>query len=218
MISALILVDIQNDFLPGGPLAVPEGDQVIAVANRVQPYFEMIVATQDWHPADHGSFAANHPGKNPGEIVELDEIQQILWPVHAVQKTKGAEFAGDLETSRWSAVIQKGMDPLVDSYSAFFDNGYRQATGMTALLREREVTDLYVMGLATDYCVKFSVLDGISQEFRVNVIVDGCRGVDVHEGDSREALLDMEDAGAKLICSSDVPALLAAKHKGVPHE
>lgn len=216
MISALILVDIQNDFLPGGSLAVPEGDQVVAVANRVQPYFEVIVATQDWHPADHGSFAANHEGKKPGDIVELDEIQQILWPVHAVQGTRGAAFSAKLETARWSSIVQKGKDPQVDSYSAFFDNGYRQATGMTALLRDRQVTDLYVMGLATDYCVKFSVLDGIAQEFRVNVIVDGCRGVDVRKGDSREALLDMEEAGARLISSSDLPSLLAEKHKGVP--
>jgi nicotinamidase/pyrazinamidase len=208
--KALILVDLQNDFLPGGALAVAEGDQVIPVANELQGYFNLIFATQDWHPADHGSFAANHPGKNPGDIIELEEVQQILWPVHCVQGSPGADFAPLLESSRWSAVVQKGKDPLIDSYSAFFDNGYRQSTALAGLLHSHGVQEIFVMGLATDYCVKFSALDGIAQEFRVTVVVDGCRAVNMRKGDGDEAILDMRDAGARLATSSEIRNILAA--------
>jgi nicotinamidase/pyrazinamidase len=128
--KALLIVDIQNDFLPGGALAVPGGDEVIPVANRLHAQFELVVATQDWHPANHGSFAANHPCRRPGEIIDLNGLSQILWPVHCVQNTPGAAFAPGLDTSRFAALFQKGTDPGIDSYSAFFDNGHRKATGL----------------------------------------------------------------------------------------
>jgi nicotinamidase/pyrazinamidase len=127
---ALILVDLQNDFVSGGALAVPDGDAVVPVANRVQSCFDLVVATQDWHPADHGSFAANHPGRRPGDVIELSGLAQILWPVHCVQHTPGAAFVPGLDMRRVARVFQKGTDPLIDSYSGFFDNGHRRSTGV----------------------------------------------------------------------------------------
>ncbi|MGB7490647.1 MAG: bifunctional nicotinamidase/pyrazinamidase, partial [Thermoanaerobaculia bacterium] len=156
---ALILVDLQNDFLPGGALEVPDGDQVIPVANRVQPLFEVVVASQDWHPADHGSFAASHPGKQPGEQIELAGLTQILWATHCVQDSEGARLASGLETSRIDRIFYKGSDPQIDSYSCFYDNGHRRSTGLAEYLREQRATEVYLLGLATDYCVKFSALD-----------------------------------------------------------
>jgi nicotinamidase/pyrazinamidase len=163
---ALVLVDIQNDFVPGGALPVPEGDKVVPIANRVQPLFDLVVATQDWHPQNHGSFAANHPGKHPGEVIDLNGLPQILWPVHCVQGTPGAEFVPGLEMRQVASIIHKGTDPEIDSYSGFFDNGHRKATGLEAYLKSQGVDDVYVMGLATDYCVKFTVLDAVQQGFR----------------------------------------------------
>src|SRR5688500_5437345 len=163
--KALILVDLQNDFLSGGAPAVPDGDVVIPIANELQQKFPLVVATQDWHPANHGSFAANHPGKKPGDIIELNGLPQILWPVHCVQGTRGAEFVAGLDGSRVARVFHKGTDAGIDSYSGFFDNGHRKATGLGDYLKERGVTDVYVMGLATDYCVKFTALDARQLEF-----------------------------------------------------
>src|SRR2546422_10270623 len=151
--NTLILVDIQNDFVPGGALPVPGGDAIIPVVNRLQPHAELVVATKDWHPVNHGSFAANHSGMRPGEIIELNGLQQILWPVHCVQNTAGAEFVRGLDVSRVAKVFVKGTDPTVDSYSGFFDNGHRADTGLGGYLREKNVTEAYVVGLATDYCV-----------------------------------------------------------------
>ncbi len=203
--NALILVDIQNDFLPGGSLAVPGGDAVISVANRVQPGFELVVATQDWHPRDHASFAANQPGHAVGEVIDLDGLQQILWPVHCVQDTPGAEFAAALDTSRIAAVFRKGADRTVDSYSGFFDNGRRHATGLGDHLRQKNVTDVYILGLATDYCVKFTALDARSLGFNTHLIQDGCRGVNLAPGDADRALADLTRAGVHLTTSSQVP-------------
>jgi nicotinamidase/pyrazinamidase len=202
--NALILVDIQNDFLPGGALAVPRGDEVIPVANRVQSRFDLIVATQDWHPPDHGSFAPNHPGKRPGDVIELAGLAQVLWPVHCVQQTPGADFAPSLDRSRWTAVIQKGTDPQIDSYSGFFDNGRRRATGLHELLEARGVTDLYLLGLATDYCVKFTALDACLLGYRTRLIEDGCRGVELHAGDVAAAMAAMRSAGVHVITSDQV--------------
>ncbi len=151
--KTLILIDIQNDFLPGGALAVPSGDHVIPVINRLQPQFELVVATQDWHPPDHGSFAANHPGRQVGDVIDLDGLQQILWPVHCVQNTHGAELAADLNTARVAKVFRKGTDSRIDSYSGFFDNGHRKTTGLGEFLKQQAVDEVYIAGLATDYCV-----------------------------------------------------------------
>jgi nicotinamidase/pyrazinamidase len=202
VVNALVLVDLQNDFLPGGALAVPHGDEVIPVANEVQSKFSLIVATQDWHPATHGSFASQHPGKNPGEIGELAGHPQVMWPDHCVQDTPGAAFAPALNTTKIARVFPKGTDPAIDSYSGFFDNGRQKATGLGDYLREKGVTDVYVMGLATDYCVKATALDARSLGFNVHLIVDGCRGVELAPGDVENALTQMVYRGVRLVRSS----------------
>jgi len=202
--NALILVDIQNDFLPGGALAVPAGDEVIPVANRVAPKFDLVVATQDWHPPNHGSFAANHPGRKPGDVIDLNGIEQILWPVHCVRNTPGAAFAAGLDTSRVECVFQKGTDPAIDSYSTFFDNARRKATGLGDYLKEQGVRDVYLLGLATDYCVKFSALDAVELGFNTRVIEDGCRAVNLEAQDEVNALAEMKRAGVMLVRSADL--------------
>lgn len=206
---ALILVDIQNDFLPGGALAVPDGDAVIEVANRLQPQFELVVATQDWHPANHGSFAANHPGRSAYELSELNGLPQVLWPVHCVQHSPGAEFSMALDIRWVDKVIYKGTDPEVDSYSGFFDNGRRKSTGMEDYLRGRGVTEVFVMGLATDYCVKATAMDAISLGFETYLIVDGSRGVNLTPGDVDKAIAEMEEAGVKALLSVNLPERVA---------
>lgn len=202
--KALILVDLQNDFCPGGALAVPHGDEVIDVANRMQKHFDLIVATQDWHPADHGSFAATHPGKKPGEVIDLHGLEQVLWPVHCVQGTHGAEFVQGLATEKIAHVIQKGTDPEIDSYSGFHDNGHRKATGLGKYLHEQGVEDVYILGLATDYCVKFTALDARREGFTTYLIEDGCRGVELKEGDMARALQEMRQAGAIILESGQI--------------
>jgi nicotinamidase/pyrazinamidase len=201
---ALILVDLQNDFLPGGALPVPDGDAVIPIANRAQRAFDLIVATQDWHPRDHGSFAANHRGKLPGDVVNLNGLRQVLWPVHCVQNTRGAEFAPGLDTSRIKKVFRKATDPWIDSYSTFYDNGHRKETGLRRYLKSRGVTDIFLLGLATDYCVKFSALDGVQLGFTVHVIEDGCRGIDLKPGDVEAAFEQMRRAGVVIARSARV--------------
>lgn len=201
---ALILVDIQKDFLPGGPLGVKEGDQVIPIANELQHRFDLVVATQDWHPADHGSFAANHPGKEPGEVIDLDGLDQILWPTHCVQGTEGATFADDLLLNGITQVFTKGTDAHIDSYSGFYDNGHRKATGLSDYLKEKGVTDVYIVGLAADVCVKFTALDAVREGFRTYVVQDGTRGVDLQPGDTAQAFAEMREAGVDLVKSGDL--------------
>lgn len=202
--KALILVDLQNDFLPGGALAVPDGDQVVPVANLLQLHFDRVVATQDWHPADHGSFAANHAGKSPGELVQLSGQPQILWPVHCVQGTPGAELAPGLERPKIEKVFFKGIDREVDSYSAFFDNAAQRSTGLGEYLRDTGVTEVYVMGLATDYCVQFSAIDAAKLGFKTYAVEDGCRGVDLQPGDSERAFEAMRRAGIEIVSSGEI--------------
>jgi nicotinamidase/pyrazinamidase len=200
MKSALIVVDIQNDFLPGGALAVREGDQVVPIANQLMASgrFDLIVATQDWHPAGHGSFAAHHAGKKPGQVADLAGLPQILWPGHCVQNTPGADFAPGLETMRFERVFRKGTDPSIDSYSGFFDNGHRKSTGLGEWLKGDGVTDIYVIGLATDYCVKFTALDGVKLKFKVHLIPDACRGVELRAGDVAASIEEMKAAGVQM--------------------
>jgi nicotinamidase/pyrazinamidase len=197
--NALILVDLQNDFLPGGALAVPRGDEVIPLANRLMPHFKLVVATQDWHPADHGSFAANHPGRRPGEQIELAGLPQILWPVHCVQDTPGAEFAPGLDTRRIAQVFRKGTEATLDSYSGIFDNAHRRATGLGDYLKQRGVTAVYIAGLATDYCVRYTARDARELGFDTYVIADACRGVDLQPGDSQRALEELARDGVHVI-------------------
>jgi nicotinamidase/pyrazinamidase len=200
----LVLVDIQNDFLPGGALAVREGDLVVPVANGLMGTFELVVATQDWHPALHGSFAANHAGRRVGEVIELEGLQQVLWPVHCVQGTRGAEFAPGLGVGRIGHVTRKGMDVRVDSYSGFFDNGHKRATDLDGFLKAKGVTELFVMGLATDYCVKFTVMDALVLGYEVSLVIDGCRGVDLKAGDVERAVAEMRAAGVAVVRSEEI--------------
>ena len=201
MTKALLLIDIQNGFCPGGNLAVAEGDAVVAVANRLiaSGHYDLVVASQDWHPANHGSFASQHPGKTPFEMGELSGKPQMLWPDHCVQGTKDAEFHPDLDVAAIDHVQKKGMNPAVDSYSAFRDNDRAALTGLDAYLREKDVSELDMLGLATDYCVRFSALDAVEMlpGVKVTLISDGCRGIDP-EG-IREAITEMKAAGVAVI-------------------
>jgi nicotinamidase/pyrazinamidase len=196
--KALLLIDLQNDFMPGGALAVAKADEVIAIANRLMSAYELVVATQDWHPADHQSFASQHPGRHVGERIELDGLEQILWPDHCVQGARGAEFAPGLNTAGINRAFYKGTDPRVDSYSAFFDNAHRRSTGLEHYLREHDVDEVHVKGVATDYCVKFSVLDALRLGFKTVVLTKGIRGVELQPGDSQRALDEMRAAGAEI--------------------
>lgn len=195
---ALILVDLQNDFLPGGALGVPGGDEVIPLANRLMDDFEIIVATQDWHPPDHGSFAANHPGRQVFESIDLHGLPQTLWPEHCVQGTPGAEFAPGLDAGRITRVFRKGTRPDVDSYSGLFDNGRRHSTGLAEWLREQGVTKVTVCGIATDYCVKFTALDAVTEGFDVTLHLPACRGVDLQPGDIAAAVETMREKGVRI--------------------
>ncbi len=202
--KALILVDLQNDFCPGGALPVPQGDEVIPLANRLQPLFDLVVATQDWHPPDHGSFAANHAGKRSGEMIELGGLPQVLWPTHCVAGTPGADFHPALDRTRIARVFRKGDDPALDSYSGFFDNGHRKATGLGEYLKQKGVTGVHVCGLATDYCVKWTALDALDLGFKTHLIEDVCRGVEANAGDVRRAIQEMRAKGVVVIQSDQV--------------
>ena len=197
--TALIWVDLQVDFMPTGMLPVSNADQVIPLANAYAEAYETVVATQDWHPANHGSFAANHPWRKPGQTIELEGLQQVLWPIHCVQETWGAEFVADLATDKVTKVFQKGTDPLIDSYSGFYDNGHKKSTGLAAWLRERGVREVHVCGVATDYCVKFTALDAILEGFRTTLLLDACRGVNLREGDIDKAIREMREAGVSVV-------------------
>ena len=196
--QALILVDIQNDFLPGGALGVPGGNEIVPLANDLMQQFEIVVATQDWHPPDHGSFAANHPGRTVYETIDLHGLNQTLWPVHCVQETPGAGFAGDLNVDGITRVFQKGTRPEVDSYSGFHDNGHRHSTGMAEWLKSQGVTDVIICGIATDYCVKFTALDALKEGFGVTLRLDACRGVNVNPGDVDAAVAEMMKLGVAI--------------------
>ena len=193
--KALILVDIQNDFLPGGALAVPDGDKVISVANEIQTVFPLVVATQDWHPENHGSFAASHPGKKVFEQIDLNGLPQTLWPVHCVQNSKGAELAAPLNRERIAKVFQKGTDAGIDSYSGLFDNGHRKSTGLGEWLKAQSVTEVFICGLATDYCVKFTALDAVQMGFKTHLVEDASRGVNLSPDDVKNAVEEMKRAG-----------------------
>lgn len=202
MKRALIIIDIQNDFCPGGPMAVKEGDMTVAVANRYAREFqarrEDVLALQDWHPADHGSFASVS-GEPVYTLGELNGLAQIWWPDHGIQHSAGADFHPDLDRSLINAVFHKGQDVDVDSYSAFFDNGHRRKTELDSWLRERGITHLVMLGLATDYCVKYSVLDALELGYHVEVVREGCRGVNLNADDSDIAFAQMTAQGAVLI-------------------
>ena len=202
--TALIIVDVQNDFCPGGALPVAGGDLVVPVINAMLPRFDVVVATQDWHPLDHASFAVNHPGTQVGQVIELNGLAQVMWPAHCVQNTPGAVLRADLDTSGLDGVFQKGTDPLVDSYSGFFDNGRQHATGLGAYLKQRGVTQVFVCGLATDYCVRWTALDALSLGFGTTVVSDACRGVELQAGDCARALEEVRAAGGRVAVSGEL--------------
>lgn len=205
MKKALIIVDMQNDFMPGGPLGVAEADTLAPLINASMDSVDYVITTQDWHPSNHVSFAASHEGKEIGDFVQTEYgDEQFLWPAHCVQNTKGADLVDDLDESRLTHRIYKGESVEVDSYSGFFDNNRRKGTGLLELLRDLEVDELFVCGVATDYCVKFTVLDALSEGFKVSVATDIVRGVDVSKGDSAAALKEMEEAGASLVILSEM--------------
>lgn len=204
--KALILVDIQNDFCPGGALAVADGDAVVPVANRLMNVVDLVVATQDWHPANHGSFASNHAGKQVFDMGDLAGLPQVMWPDHCVQWTGGAQFHPGLDTKRIMRVFPKGTDPTIDSYSGFFDNGKRKATGLGDWLKTKGVTEVLICGLTTDYCVKATAIDAVQLGFRTVLVEDACRGVGMGPDHIPAALAAMRAAGIHITTSAALGA------------
>ena len=202
--NALIMTDIQLDFCRGGTLAVNEGDQIIPVVNAIAATFDKVIATQDWHPADHLSFAANHPGKNIYDTVELGGAPQVLWPTHCVQGSPGAGFHPDLDLRPIDLVIRKGTNRHIDSYSAFMENDKKTQTGLEGFLKGLGISQLFFTGLATDYCVFYSALDAVNLGFDVFVVLDACRGVNVPENNVEHAKKEMARQGVTLIQSGDL--------------
>lgn len=201
--EALLIIDVQNDFCPGGALEVPSGDEVVPLINHLSEKFDTVIQTQDWHPPGHSSFASSHNGKEPFEIIKMPYGEQTLWPDHCIQGSKGASFHPDLETDKTQLIVRKGFRRDIDSYSAFYENDDETSTGLAGYLREREIDTLYAVGLATDFCVKWSVVDGLKENFNIHVIEDAVRGIDI-EGSVEQAWDDMQKAGAEKITSSEL--------------
>jgi nicotinamidase/pyrazinamidase len=202
--EVLLLIDIQYDFLPGGALEVKDGDLIIPVVNHLVQKFKLTIATQDWHPPNHKSFAVNHKGKQPGDVIKLKGLDQILWPGHCIQGSSGAELSELLDTVRIKKIFVKGTDPEIDSYSGFFDNGHLKSTGLSNYLRENNIDEVYIAGLATDYCVKFTALDSVSEGFTTIVIADATKAVNLQPDDYEKAIEEMKEAGVKIIYSKDI--------------
>lgn len=201
--DCLVVVDVQNDFMPGGALAVPDGDAIVPLVNQLLPCFGHAVATQDWHPARHFSFASSHPGRAPFETIEAPYGEQILWPDHCVQGTPGAAFHRDFELDRAELIVRKGTDPALDSYSAFYENDRKTPTGLSGYLRERGFERLFFAGLATDFCVRWSVEDARREGFEPIVIDDACRAIDL-EGSLAAASEVIRAVGAQRVAASDL--------------
>ena len=201
--AALLMIDIQNDFCPGGALAVADGDSVVSVANRLQQDFSVRVATQDWHPPDHMSFADNHEGAAPFSMTEMPYGPQVLWPRHCVIGSEGAAFHKDFETDTADLIIRKGFRAAIDSYSAFFENDKTTETGLAGYLKERGVGEVYLVGLATDFCVCYSAVDAVKQGFKATVVTDGCRAIDL-DGSLDAAMDAMRGTGVSFATSADL--------------
>ena len=201
--TALVLIDIQNDFCPGGALAVDKGDEIVEISNKIQEQFKIKIITQDWHPSTHKSFASNHEGKEPLSTVEMFYGQQVLWPKHCIQGTEGSKFHSKLITDSADLIIRKGFRPEIDSYSAFFENDQKTPTGLDGYLKSRGVNKIYLCGLALDFCVYFSAIDGAELGYNVNVIQDACRAIDL-DGSLEKSLNDMKSKGVKLLSTSDL--------------
>ncbi len=206
MKTALLVVDVQNDFCEGGALEVKNGSKIISVINKLikSKLFDFIIATQDWHPRNHKSFASNHKNKNIYDIIKLNGITQVLWPDHCIQRTKGARFHNDLELGDKYYVFKKGKNPNVDSYSGFYDNDHATSTGLTEFLKKQNVTEVYITGLATDYCVKYTAIDSVKEGYKTFVIKDAVRGVNINKDDSSKAFTEMKKEGCKIITSKKI--------------
>ena len=199
---ALLLIDIQNDFLPGGALAVPGGDAILPLVNQLQERFGLVVATQDWHPQNHKSFASQHTGRQVFDVVELQGLEQVLWPDHCVQETAGADFTAELRMHKVEAIFRKGMNPEIDSYSGFYDNGHLKSTGLADYLRGKGVTDIYLAGLAADYCVYFSAKDALQEGFKAYIIEDATRAISPEGFEKAKA--DIKAGGGEIVQSSSL--------------
>jgi len=202
--SALIIIDLQNDFCPGGALVVPEGDGIIPLINKLSGKFKRVIATQDWHPTDHMSFAVNHPGKKEFDVIDYNGMKQVLWPEHCVSGTFGAQFHSDLDINNVDLIIKKGRNPEIDSYSAFKENDKKTLTGLEGYLRNLDIRQTYICGLALDYCVLYSALDSRELGFDTYVIIDGTKGIDSPEGNIDKSLAIMKEKGIKIIESNDL--------------
>lgn len=200
----LLVVDVQYDFCPGGSLAVNEGDQIIPIINSLMDKFSRVMGTQDWHPGSHNSFASNYPGKKPMDMISLNGIDQVLWPDHCVQGTKGADFHEELNTNIFQAIIRKGFNKEVDSYSAFRENDKVSETGLNGMLKGLDIKKIYLCGLATDYCVFYSAMDAISNGYETLVILDATRGVNVPQSSVKRSIESMKNRGIKIINSTDI--------------
>lgn len=195
--KALVIVDVQNDFLKNGSLAVPNGNDVIEPINQIINNYELVIATKDWHPVDHISFASNHPGKKIGDVIEVNNLNQILWPDHCIQYSKGSDFPMTLNSKTIKKIIYKGINSKIDSYSGFHDNGKIRSTGLSNYLKVKNVTSIDYVGLATEYCVKFTVLDSIEEDFHTSVITNCIKGINLEE--SNKALNEMRSKGIDLL-------------------
>ncbi|MEX0929410.1 MAG: bifunctional nicotinamidase/pyrazinamidase [Balneolales bacterium] len=200
--KTLVIVDVQNDFTSGGSLEVPDGDAIIPLINNIQDRFDLVVATQDWHPPDHKSFASNHEGREVFDHINHQGMDQILWPDHCVQGSKGAGFHPELETSRIEAIFRKGTDPEIDSYSGFFDNRHKKKTGMAGYLRDKGAGELFFCGLAADVCVYYSIMDALKEGFQTLLLKDCTRAID--QAEFAKAERDMLDKQARLLNSPDI--------------
>ncbi len=198
----LIITDMQIDFMPGGALAVPEGDKIIPIVNNLQEKFDLVIATQDWHPENHISFASNHKNKKPFDKIEWQEMEQVLWPNHCVQDTEGADFHPQLKMKKVEAVFRKGMDWKIDSYSGFYDNGHKKNTGLAGYLRERQATELFFCGLAADFCVYFSIKDAIKEGFSATLIEDATKPID--KSNFKNIKKELGNMGCKVVMSSSL--------------
>lgn len=200
--KALVIIDMQNDFIPGGSLAVTGGESIIPIINELQEKFQLVIATQDWHPQDHSSFAENNPGKNEFETIELNGLDQTLWPVHCVQNSFGAEFHPDLKTHKFEAVFRKGTNKEIDSYSGFFDNAHLKSTGLAGYFEDKGISTLYFCGLAADYCVYYSIMDALNEGFEAILIEDATKAIS--EEKYMKAKQDILRAGGSIITSKEL--------------
>lgn len=201
--KTLVIVDVQNDFCPGGALEVPDGDKVVPVINKLIDRYDAVIQTQDWHPTGHSSFASSHSDKEPFETIDMPYGTQVLWPDHCVQGTKGAEFHPELITNKSNLIIRKGFSRDIDSYSAFYENDHETPTGLHGYLKNRQLFELHFCGLATDFCVKWSVVDALKYDYDVKVITDAIKGIDL-DGSVKAAMQEMEEAGAEFVKSDEI--------------